>query len=192
MTSVGSPVVVLVGAPGAGKSTVGAALAERLGVGFRDTDTDVETAAGRSISDIFLTDGEPTFRELEREAVVAAISEHRGVLALGGGAVLDGETRRQLAAVPTVWLQVSTPQAAARTGMNAARPVLLGNVRAQLGTLLKERAPLYAEVSGLAVDTDDRTADLVVEEILESLAELKPRAGSSSLTRNAAHDQGES
>ena len=192
MTSVTTPVVVLVGAPGAGKSTVGAALAERLGAGFRDTDTDVENAAGRSISDIFLTDGEPTFRELEREAVVAAISEHRGVLALGGGAVLDGETRRQLAAVPTVWLQVSTPQAAARTGMNTARPVLLGNVRAQLGTLLKERAPLYAEVSGLAVDTDDRTADLVVEEILESLAELKPRSGTSSLTRNAAHDQGES
>lgn len=192
MTSVTTPVVVLVGAPGAGKSTVGAALAERLGVGFRDTDTDVEAATGRSISDIFLTDGEATFRELERDAVAAAVSEHSGVLALGGGSVLDGDTRRQLAALPTVWLQVSAAQAAARTGMNTARPVLLGNVRAQLGTLLRERAPLYAEVSGLAVDTDDRTADLVVEEILESLAELEPRTGASSPTRNSANDQGES
>ncbi len=192
MTSVTTPVVVLVGAPGAGKSTVGAALAERLGVGFRDTDTDVEAATGRSISDIFLTDGEATFRELERDAVAAAMSEHSGVLALGGGAVLDDDTRRQLAALPTVWLQVSAAQAAARTGMNTARPVLLGNVRAQLGTLLKERAPLYAEVSGLAVDTDDRTADLVVEEILESLAELEPRTGASSPTHNSANDQGES
>lgn len=163
---------VLVGAPGAGKSAVGTALAEALGVGFRDTDDDIEAASGSTISDIFLTDGEATFRAREAEAVAAALDSHSGVLALGGGAVLDPQTRQRLAALPVViWLQVSMPFAAARTGMNTARPVLLGNVRAQLGSLLKERAPLYAEVATISVDTDDRTVTDVVAELMGALAE---------------------
>jgi shikimate kinase len=90
------PVLVLVGPPGAGKSTVGAAVAGRLGVAFRDTDADVEAAAGKAVSDVFVDDGEAAFRALERAAVARALQEHDGVLSLGGGAVLDAGTRELL------------------------------------------------------------------------------------------------
>lgn len=163
------PRVVLVGAPGAGKSTVGALLAERLGVGYHDTDQAVEDAAGMSVSHIFVTQGEAHFRELERDAVAAALVERDGVVALGGGAVMDPGTRALLADVPTAWLQVGLPAALARVGMNQARPLLLGNVRGQLRTLLQQREPLYAEVATITVATDDRTPAEVADEILTAL-----------------------
>ena len=84
-----SPLVVLVGPPGAGKSTVGHALASRLAVAYRDTDDDVVAALGKPVADIFVTDGEAAFRAAERAAVSTALAEHDGVLCLGGGAVTD-------------------------------------------------------------------------------------------------------
>ena len=149
------PVVVLVGVPGAGKSTVGMALAERLGVSFRDTDEDVESTTGRAIADIFIDSGEPEFRRLEAAAVAAALAEHDGVLALGGGAVIDAGTRALLVGGPVVWLRVGLAAASQRAGLSGARPVLLGNVRAQMKALMDARAPLYTEVARLIVDTDD-------------------------------------
>ncbi len=116
------PVVVLVGVPGAGKSTVGRALAERLGVGFRDTDADVESSTGRAIADIFVQSGEPEFRRLEAAAVATALREHAGVLALGGGAVMDPGTRGLLAGGPVVWLRVGLATASHRAGLSGARP----------------------------------------------------------------------
>jgi shikimate kinase len=161
--------VVLVGVPGSGKTTVGTVLSARLGVSFRDTDHDVEVTEGKPVPDIFVDSGEPYFRELERAAVARALSEHDGVLALGGGAVLDPTTRQLLQDVPTVWLQVGAAAGARRVGLDVPRPVLLGNVRGRLAALVQERAPLYAEVARLTVDTDARTPDEVADAIVTGL-----------------------
>lgn len=159
------PRVVLVGAMGAGKTTVGRLLAERWGVGFRDTDLDVEASAGRSVADIFVDDGEAAFRAMEHAAVVAALGEHDGVLALGGGAVMDAETRRRLAGHPVVFLRVGLADAAGRVGLGVSRPLLLGNVRGRMKQILDERNPIYDALARLRVDTDSRTPDEVADEI---------------------------
>src|SRR5262245_64035060 len=92
-----APAAILIGPPGSGKTTVGALLAARLGVGFTDTDADVAAAAGKPVSDIFVEDGEPAFRELERAAVAQALQTSTGIVAVGGGAVLDPQTQARLA-----------------------------------------------------------------------------------------------
>ncbi|MEW2220155.1 shikimate kinase [Streptomyces sp. NPDC006990] len=163
------PLVVLVGPMGVGKSTVGALLAERLGVTCRDTDQDVAEQAGKSVSDIFLEEGEPHFRELERAAVAAALREHRGVLALGGGAVLAEETRALLAGRPVVFLEMGLTEAVKRVGLDAPRPLLVINPRQQWRRLMEERRPLYTEVARVVVSTEDRTPDQVADEILTAL-----------------------
>jgi shikimate kinase len=161
-----APSVVLVGSPGAGKSTVGRRVAEQLGVPFADTDALIEAAAGMSVSDIFVTLGEDEFRALEADAVARALEEREGVLSLGGGAVLREETRARLVGVRVVWLRVTASDAASRVGMNTARPLLLGNVRATLSSLLEQRNPIYAEVATDIVDTSGRSLREVTEEVL--------------------------
>jgi shikimate kinase len=161
---------VLVGSPGSGKTTVGGLAAARLGVAFRDTDADVEALTGSTVAALFVDRGEEAFRELERQAVLTALDEHEGVLALGGGAVLDAGTRQRLAGETVALLDVSLADAAKRVGLNRDRPLLLGNVRAQLGALLAARAPLYAEVASFTVPTDGRTPEEVVDNLLARLA----------------------
>jgi shikimate kinase len=168
-----SPIVVLVGPPGSGKTTVGRLLATRLDVELRDTDADVEQAAGRTISDIFVEDGEEAFRALEVAAVTRALAEHDGVLALGGGAVLAEETRRSLRGHRVVQLDVGLADAAERVGFNSARPLLVVNPRAELKRMLAERKPLYDEVAVLTVSTDGRDAEAVAADVHERL-ELVP------------------
>jgi shikimate kinase len=158
-----SPIVVLVGPPGSGKTTVGSLLAERLGVGFRDTDRDIEAQAGKGIPEIFVDDGEERFRKLERDAVAAALRDHDGVLAVGGGAVSSDETRSLLASEQVVFLDVGLAQASSRVGLGTSRPLLLGNVRAQLKRLLDQRRPLYQEVADGLVETDDLDPAQVTE-----------------------------
>ena len=160
------PRLVLVGPPGAGKSTVGRIAASRLRVGFRDTDADVERAAGKRISEIFVDDGEEHFRALERAAVARALAEHSGVLSLGGGAVLSPETRALLAGHPVVLLEVDLSSATARVGLNRDRPVLALNPRATLRRLLDERLPLYHEVARAVVDTSGKHPAAVTDEVL--------------------------
>jgi shikimate kinase len=166
------PLVVLVGPPGAGKSTVGALLAERLGVACRDTDADIVETAGKQIPDIFFEDGEDRFRYLERTAVAAALAEHDGVLSLGGGAVLAAETRALLAGLPVAYLDMSLSSAVRRVGLDAPRPLLTVNPRKQWRELMEKRRPLYTEVARAVVGTDDRSPEEVAQAVLDAL-ELK-------------------
>lgn len=154
--------IVLVGAPGSGKSTVGPLLAQALGVPYADVDLVVEERVGKSVAEIFADDGEPAFRALE-ESVTLELLGLPGVLALGGGAVLSAATRAAIRGHRVVWLQVSAATAVKRVGLNEARPLLLGNVRGRLIKLLNERTPLYAAVATETVDTDDADpAEIVV------------------------------
>jgi shikimate kinase len=161
-----APVVVLVGPPGSGKTTTATALAARLGVVARDTDADIETATGSSIGDLFVEHGEDHFRSLERAAVAAALAEHDGVLAVGGGAVLDPGTREGLVGRTVVFLDVGIKDAASRIGLNRDRPLLLGNPRAQWIRLMEQRRPVYDEVATVTVQTDGRTPEQVAGEIV--------------------------
>jgi shikimate kinase len=133
---------------------------------FADTDALIEAAAGMSVSDIFVTLGEDEFRALEADAVARALDEREGVLSLGGGAVLREGTRARLSGVRVVWLRVTASDAASRVGMNTARPLLLGNVRATLSSLLEQRNPIYSEVATDVVDTSGRSLREVTEEVL--------------------------
>ncbi|WP_103516291.1 3-dehydroquinate synthase [Streptomyces sp. SM10] len=162
------PLIVLVGPMGVGKSTVGELLAERLGTTYRDTDADVVATAGKSIPEIFFDEGEEHFRALEREAVREAVAGHPGVLALGGGSVLDAATRALLAGHRVVYLSMDVDEAVKRVGLNTARPLLAVNPRRQWRELMDARRHLYEEVAGATVATDERTPEEVVQAVLDA------------------------
>ncbi|WP_328483044.1 shikimate kinase [Streptomyces sp. NBC_00377] len=166
------PRVVLVGPMGVGKSTVGQLLAERLGVAYRDTDDDIVAEQDRSIAEIFVDEGEETFRAIEKVAVRRALAEHDGVLALGGGSILDADTRDLLAGQRVVYLAMDVEEAVKRTGLNAARPLLAVNPRKQWRELMEARRHLYEGVATAVVTTDGRTPEEVSQVALDAL-ELK-------------------
>ncbi|GAB3167033.1 shikimate kinase [Myceligenerans halotolerans] len=174
------PVLVLVGPPGSGKSKLGRVLAHGLGLGVRDTDHDIEERAGKPVSDIFVDDGEPAFRAMERRAVADALEEHDGILALGGGAVMDPGTADALTAYAerggnVVFLDVTLAVAAPRVGMNQARPLLLGNPRQRWQALMDERRPTYERLATLRVESTERPAAEAAAEIVAALG-LQPVA----------------
>ena len=184
--------VILIGAPGAGKTTVGTMLAARLGVPFTDTDAVVEAVAGKSVSDIFVSDGEPEFRRLERAAVSATLTggspgggqgngtftagtPAMGVVGLGGGAVMDARTQAELAGRAVVYLQTGFAELAKRVGLDRARPLLIGtNPRAQLKSLLEQRLPVYDRLAWLTVSTDGREPADIAAEIAGRVATVMP------------------
>jgi shikimate kinase len=166
----GAIAAVLIGPPGAGKSTVGQLLAAELGTGFTDTDAEVEKAAGKPVGDIFVEDGEPAFRELERAAVARTLAEADGVVAVGGGAVLDPLTQDRLAGHRVVYLETGFVAAAKRVGLAQARPLLIGNPRATLKILLDQRIPVYERLATITVGTDDREPAEVAADIARRLA----------------------
>jgi shikimate kinase len=170
------PRVVLVGPMGSGKTTVGRLLAGRWQVAVRDTDEDIEAVEGRSIGEIFVDDGEARFREIEREAVAKALSDHDGVLSLGGGAVLAEQTRDLLARHPVVFLKVGLSDAVSRVGLGESRPLLnqaVGGIRSRIKQLLDERTPVYESVATITVDTTGRTPEDVATEIDTRLEETR-------------------
>ena len=163
------PRVVLIGPPGSGKTTVGALVAGLLEVPFHDTDAAVEAASGRTIADIFVEDGEPAFRALERAEVARAVGEEAGVVALGGGAPIDPASREVLAGQVVVFLDVGIADAAKRVGFDVSRPLLAVNPRASWVRLMGERRPVYEAVATHRVDTAGRPADAVAAEVVALL-----------------------
>jgi shikimate kinase len=167
-----SGAIVLIGPPGAGKSSVGELLAAELGVPFADTDAEVARAAGKPVGDIFVDDGEQVFRELERGAVARgldAVGPEGGVLALGSGAVLDPDVRRMLAGQVIVYLEAGFAAVAKRSGMDKPRVVVPGNPRGMLRGMLEERRPVYAELAAITVPTDGMAPEEVAADLAKRL-----------------------
>lgn len=165
------PTAVIIGAPGAGKTSVGRRVAERLGLPFADSDHLVEQHAGARVADIFVDQGEAHFRQLEQEAIAEAVRDFDGVLSLGGGAVMTPGTSDLLAGIPIVWLEVDLGEAVSRVGMNASRPLLLGNVRGTLATLLRERAPVYESLATVRIQTTGKSLRAVVDDVCRALSD---------------------
>ena len=164
--------MVLIGPPGAGKSSVGALLADRLGVEFRDTDAEVGAAAGKPAGDVFIENGEEAFRELERSAATSALGALRasgGVLALGSGAVLDAGIQALLGGLLVVYLSADFGTVARRVGLDRPRVVIPGNPRGRLRAMLDERDAIYRRLAAVTLPTDDldpaELADQVAAEI---------------------------
>ena len=169
------PHAILIGPPGAGKSSVGKALGQRLSTSFADTDALIEKQSGLRVSEIFLDKGEPFFRELEREVVLRELASFDGVLALGGGAVMNSEVEHALrqSSDPICFLDVSLSSAAPRIGFNRDRPLLVGNPRAKWQELMNIRRPIYEALATLTVSTDSGTPSHIAQEIAEILSRSK-------------------
>jgi shikimate kinase len=158
--------LALIGAPGAGKTTVGRQLARLWDCPFIDTDDEYAVTYGHSVAEAVIDD-EPAFRDRERDVVTRALNAPAAVVAVGSGALACAQVRSALDPVPTVWLEVGLVDAAKRTGLSGARPVALGNVRGQLHEMLAQRAPIYDAAADLRCGTDGRTPQDIVGEITQ-------------------------
>ena len=162
--------VVLVGMMGAGKSAIGRRLATQLGLPFVDGDTEIEKAAGCSIADLFAAHGEAAFRDGERRVMARLLAGPACVLATGGGAFMDPDTRAAVAAAGvSVWLRADVDTLLARTARHKDRPLLNdGDPRQVLERLATERAPTYA-LADITVDSNDRPVEETTDAVIEAL-----------------------
>jgi shikimate kinase len=171
-----APKAVLVGLPGSGKSTIGRRLSKALGVSLLDTDVAIEQQTGRSVADIFATDGEKEFRRIEEGVVRAALAEHDGVVSLGGGAVTSPGVCEALAGHTVIFLEINATEGVRRTGGKTVRPLLAGPDRAEkFRELMAKRIPLYRRVATIRVDTNRRNPGAVVRHILSRLQAPIPK-----------------
>jgi shikimate kinase len=163
--------VVLIGPPGAGKSTIGKALAKEIATEFVDSDSEIERITGKKISDIFVEEGEAVFRKTEVEVVTALLDGFEGVIALGGGAPINTQIQEALTGVeyPVIFIDVSISQAANRIGFNKDRPLLLINPRQQWMNLMSERRPIYEKLASQTVNSDSQKPHEVAKLISEKL-----------------------
>lgn len=158
---------ILIGAPGSGKSSVGKALSRELSTSFQDTDVLIVEREGRSISEIFLTNGEVGFRAIEREVVLEALASNVGVLSLGGGAVLDEAVQQAISESPAqvIFLRVGAKQVLTRIGARGERPLLLDDPLKQWRELFAVREPIYQKLATLQIDTDSKKPYEVAHEL---------------------------
>lgn len=186
-----APKAVLVGLPGSGKSTIGRRLAKALGVGMLDTDAAIEEQTGRSIADIFATDGEEEFRRIEEQVVRAALADHDGVLSLGGGAITTPGVRAALTGHTVVFLEITAAEGVRRTGGNTVRPLLAGPDRAEkFRSLMAQRVPLYRRAATIRVNTNRRNPGSVVRYIVSRL-DSEPATDLSQVTAASPAEAGE-
>jgi shikimate kinase len=197
-----APKAVLIGLPGSGKSTIGRRLAKSLGTSMLDTDAAIEETTGRTIADIFATDGEKEFRRIEEDVIRAALQSHDGVLSLGGGAVTTPGVRDALAGHTVIYLEISAAEGVRRTGGSTVRPLLAGPDRSEkFKALMTERVPLYRRVATMRVNTNRRNPGAVVRHIVDRLENPQPtrrrrrrpswRRGPSSLTPKPSTQDGQ-
>ena len=166
-----APKIVLIGPMGAGKTTVGAEVAKRLNCSFADSDQLIEADQGKSISEIFIEDGEPHFRLVEESIVIDALLAEEGVLSLGGGAVTNDATRRAIAsnAAKKIFLDISLSAVSPRVGFDSARPLLMVNPRQKWAELMNARRPIYESLADFRIDVSEKSVEEIVSEIVESL-----------------------
>lgn len=159
--------IVLIGPPGSGKSTVGAALAHKLNIEFVDTDLLIEQRVGKEITDIFVEDGEPYFRALELETLTTVLAMDNVIISLGGGAPVSEQAQQEIRSSDStvIFLDVSLATAAPRVGFNRDRPLLLGNPRAQWQALSDKRRPIYEDLADLSVKVDDMSVEQIISDI---------------------------
>ena len=162
---------ILIGPPGAGKSTIGGSLASSLGCAFHDTDSIIEAQTHEKISQIFVDKGEPWFREVEQNVVEQALKVEGSVLSLGGGAPLSESAQLLLKSqsAPIFFLDVSLSTAAPRVGFNRDRPLLLSNPRAAWQELMDKRRPIYESLATATITVDGKTPAQIVDEIVRLL-----------------------
>jgi len=160
--------IVLIGPPGAGKSTIGLSLAKKMKVKFADTDALIEEKLDKKISDIFVDLGEPLFRTEELIVLAEVLLSDSGVISLGGGAPISPQAQELIrnSGATVIFLDISLGKAAARVGFNRDRPLLFGNPRAQWNELMNSRRPIYESLATAVVPVDDRSINEICADIL--------------------------